>query len=135
MPCRYAFAKAHKVLLIDEFDLINKDLYIYRAFKPASIRLRIEHLLSEFDKTWIIRIFNGDVVREGDLEDHDRAHGVVKLMRRFAHELPDMKIAYNGHDGARVGVAAVERERLHNLIERGECRSFASETLPFQADE
>ena len=123
---RYAFAKAHKVLLIDEFDLINKDLHIYRAFKPASIRLRLEHMLAEFDKTWVIRIINGDVRREGELENHDRAHGVVRLMERFAHELPDMKIGYNGHDGARVGLAAVERERLEGLIRRGECACPAS---------
>ncbi|KAL8281344.1 hypothetical protein RQP46_006378 [Phenoliferia psychrophenolica] len=116
----YAFSRAHNVLLIDEFDLINKDLYIYRAFKPSSIRLRLEHLLAEYDKTWIIRVVNGDVLREGELEDHDRAHGISKLMSRFAHELPDMKIAYNGHDGARVGVAAVERERLEGIIKRGE---------------
>ncbi|KAK4702828.1 hypothetical protein P7C70_g3392, partial [Phenoliferia sp. Uapishka_3] len=117
---RYAFARAHKILLIDEFDLINKDLHIYRAFKPATIRLRLEHLLAEYDQTWIIRVVNGVVLREGQLDNHDRAYGIVKLTARFAHELPDMKIAYNGHDGARVGIAAVERERLEGLISRGE---------------
>ncbi|GAA6022439.1 hypothetical protein JCM11491_005508 [Sporobolomyces phaffii] len=117
----YAFAKAHKVLLIDEFDLINEDLLMYRAFSPPVFRKRVDHLAepSTFDTTWIIRIDRGRPIREGQLADHDRAKGVVKLMERFVRYLPDMKIVYNGHDGARVGVAAEERIRLEGLAKEG----------------
>ncbi|GAA5885867.1 hypothetical protein JCM6882_004185, partial [Rhodosporidiobolus microsporus] len=116
----YAFAKAHKVLLIDEFDLIEKDLLMYRAFKPATFRRRVEHLAETMDTTWTIRIESGRVVREGPLWDHDRARGVQALMERFSHFLPDMKIVYNGHDGARIAVAAEERIRLEELAKAGQ---------------
>ncbi|GAA5820035.1 hypothetical protein JCM11251_005458 [Rhodosporidiobolus azoricus] len=116
----YAFAKAHKVLLIDEFDLIEKDLLMYRAFKPSVFRRRVEHLAETMDTTWTIKIQNGRIVREGPLWDHDRARGVQALMERFSHFLPDMKIIYNGHDGARIAVAAEERMRLEGLAKAGQ---------------
>ncbi|GAA6060113.1 hypothetical protein JCM10212_003521 [Sporobolomyces blumeae] len=118
----YAFAKSHKVLLIDEFDLIEDDLRMYRAFPPAIFRKRVDHLADPavFDTTWTIRIDRGRPVREGPLADHDRAKGVVKLMERYARYLPDMKIVYNGHDGARIAVAAEERIRLEELVKKGE---------------
>lgn len=56
------------------------------------------------------------------MAEHDRAKGVVKLIERFARYLPDMKIVYNGHDGARIGVAAEERIRLEDLARQGKCR-------------
>ncbi|GAA6040186.1 hypothetical protein JCM8097_004169 [Rhodosporidiobolus ruineniae] len=115
----YAFAKAHKVLLIDEFDLINKDLLMYRAFKPSVFRKRVDHIETSMDTTWTIRVENGRIVREGPLFDHNRARGVQTLMERFAHYLPDMKIVYNGHDGARIAVSAEERIRLEGLAKAG----------------
>lgn len=119
--CRYAFAKAHKVLLIDEFDLIDKDLLMYRAFKPSVLRKRVDHLPTIMDTTWTIHVEKGRVLREGPLAHHDRAKGVESLMSRFAHLLPDMTIIYNGHDNARIAVAAEERTRLEGLAKRGEC--------------
>ncbi|GAA6021000.1 hypothetical protein JCM10207_003884 [Rhodosporidiobolus poonsookiae] len=115
----YAFAKAHKVLLIDEFDLIDKDLLMYRAFKPSTFRKRVAHLPTVMDTTWTIRVENGRVLREGPLAHHDRAAGVQTLMERFAHYLPDMTIIYNGHDNARVAVSAEERIRLEGLAKAG----------------
>jgi hypothetical protein len=118
---RYAFAKAHKVLMIDEFDLIEKDLKMYRAFRPAAFRARVANIPVAMDTTWTIRVENGKVYREGPLGHHDRARGVASLMERFAHNLPDMIIIYNGHDGARVAVTAEERSRLEGMVDRGEC--------------
>ncbi|BGP48386.1 hypothetical protein JCM10450v2_004259 [Rhodotorula kratochvilovae] len=116
----YAFAQAHKVLLIDEFDLIEKDLLMYRAFKPRTLRRRVAHLPEIMDTTWTIRVDKGRVLREGPLAHHDRAKGVESLMSRFAGFLPDMTIVYNGHDNARIAVAAEERARLEGMAKRGE---------------
>lgn len=114
---RYAFAKAHNVLLIDEFNLIGQDLKMFHAFSPPTFRARVQTLLDTFDTTWIIRIEGAKAFREGQLENHDRAIGVMKLIVRFAQELPDMRIVYNGHDGARVAVADEERKRLENIAQ------------------
>ncbi|GAA5873975.1 hypothetical protein JCM8547_001592 [Rhodosporidiobolus lusitaniae] len=116
----YAFAKAHKVLLIDEFDLIDKDFKIFRAFKPSVFRKRVEHTPVAMDTTWTIRVENGRIIREGPLWDHNRAKGVEALMERFSHFLPDMTIVYNGGDNARVAVAAEERVRLEELVKNGQ---------------
>lgn len=121
LRCRYAFAKAHKILLIDEFDLIEKDLLMYRAFPPRVFRKRVANIPETMDTTWTIRVQRGRILREGPLADHDRAKGVESLMSRFAALLPDMTIVYNGHDNARIAVAAEERIRLEGLAKRGEC--------------
>ncbi|KAI5479113.1 capsular associated protein, glycosyltransferase family 90 protein [Pseudohyphozyma bogoriensis] len=115
----FAFAKAHNVLMIDEFDLINSDLAMYRAFKPPVFRSRVAHLEETFDSIWAINVKDGKVSREGGLAEHDRARGVEQLMKRFVHELPDMRIVYNGHDNARIAVADEERTRLETLVKVG----------------
>lgn len=107
--------------MIDEFDMIDQDLLHYRAFRPQSFRARVKQIFDTMDVNWRIRIEGGKILREGDLKDHDRAKGVESLISRFAHALPDMAIAYNGHDGARTAIAAEERERLIALVKKGEC--------------
>lgn len=119
---RYAFAKAHKVLLIDEFDIIERDLKMYRAFRPSEMRKRVDFLTTFLDTTWVINIKDGKAHREGQLAHHNRAIGVVTLMERFVHLLPDMKMVYNGHDGARISVTGEERQRLEKLAEQGRCQ-------------
>lgn len=115
--------------LIDEFDLINKDLSMYRAFTPEAFRARVKFLPTHLDTTWTIRVEAGKAVREGQLANHDRARGVVDLMTRFVHELPDMTVVYNGHDGARIAVAWEERERLEDLISTGDGMQMAPSWL------
>ncbi|KAK4054570.1 hypothetical protein OIV83_001064 [Microbotryomycetes sp. JL201] len=116
----YAFAKAHKVLMIDEFDMIDKDLLLYRAFAPPTFRKRVNHLKDTFDTIWTIEVNKGKIVRGGQLKDHDRAKGVEKLMERFLKHLPDQVLVYNGHDNARIAIAADERDRLETLARKGE---------------
>lgn len=125
---RYAFAKNREAYLIDEFDLINKDLHMYRAFRPSVFRARIDFMAepTTFDQTWTMEIKNGKAIRGGLFGDHDRAKGVVDLMDKFIHLLPDMKIVHNNQDGARVPVVAEERIRLSDLVKKGECKPGCS---------
>ena len=99
---------------------------MYRAFKPRTLRRRVAHLPEIMDTTWTIRVDKGRVLREGPLAHHDRAKGVESLMSRFAGFLPDLTIIYNGHDNARIAVAAEERARLEGLAKRGECACTSS---------
>lgn len=71
------------------------------------------------ESSWRIRVSRGEVYREGELGHHERAKGVVQMCQRFKHELPDMIIGYNGHDGARINIGWEERMRLEDLIESG----------------
>lgn len=87
------------------------------------------------DVTWTIRLEDGKVLREGQLANHDRAWGVAQLMESFAHQLPDMTLVYNGHDGARISITSEERTRLENLANSGQCEfrtcPARTETDPF----
>jgi len=67
-----------------------------------------------------VRVTDGVSSTEGPLANHARAFGVTQLMQRFVHELPDMLMWYNGHDGARTMVPWEERERLNELVAKGE---------------
>lgn len=120
---RYAFARANDVRLIDEFDLIERHLHIFRAFSPTSFRRRVENLSKLIPNTWGIRIDSGVASAEGDLAHHDRAKGLLRLMKRFAGELPDMLIWYNPFDNPWVMVPWEERDRLDKLIQAGQCGS------------
>ena len=108
--------------MIDEFDLIERDLHVFRALSPASIKARIEFMRTKVEWTWGIRVTGGIITREGELANHDRARGVVDLAERFAHELPDMLMWYNGHDIARVMIPWEEKHRLELLVEAGKCK-------------
>lgn len=132
--CRYAFAKAHKVLMIDEFDFIEQELLKFRAFSPSNFRARVAYLQETFPTIWTIKTRNGKIERLGELKDHNRAHGVAELTSRFAHALPDMEMVYNGHDGARIALAYEERHRLELLAKAHQCQSadsFLSLSVPF----
>ena len=120
--------------MIDEFDLIDKDLLMYRAFKPSTFRARVAYIPKFLDTLWTIRVKMGKVKREGQLAEHDRAKGVEFLMQRFAHLLPDMTVIHNGHDGARTAVAADERERLETLAKEGKCEFGALAKRKRRAD-
>ena len=107
--------------MIDEFDLIERDLHVFRALSPESLHKRVEYLRENMDMTWGIRIEKGVMSREGQLADNDRAKGVRDLVKRFLHEVPDMLMWYNGHDIARVMIPWEEKDRLEQFVEAGKC--------------
>ena len=104
-----------------EFNIIEDDFRMFRAFSGASFRARVEKLHNATDFAWDIKIRNGRAAAEGELKTHDRAKGVLTLVKRFQHALPDMHIVYNGHDIARQNTGWEERARLDGLVQRGEC--------------
>lgn len=94
------------------------------------MRARVSKLAKETEFAWNIKIENGKAFSDGELKDHDRAKGVLHLIRKFAHELPDLHIVYNGHDTARMNVGWEERMRLDELVQQGQCELCTS---PLQA--
>jgi hypothetical protein len=115
---RYAFARANNLKMIDEFDLIERDLHAFRALSPASFRARLHYLQEKFDFCWGIEIEKGTSKRTGELKNHQRAVDVEALHKRFVHALPDMLMWYSGHDIARTMISYEEKTRLHNLVKQ-----------------
>lgn len=94
---------------------------MFRAFSGPDFRARVQKLHDQTDFAWDIKIKKGIAVSDGELKGHDRAKGVLHLISKFVHELPDMHVVYNGHDIARQNTGWEERERLDALVAAGEC--------------
>lgn len=73
---------------------------------------------------------DGRIYREGELAHHDRAKGVESMCAKFKHELPDMYMSYNAHDGARINLGWEERMRLEDLVESGQWEDWNEEEDP-----
>lgn len=109
--------------MIDDFDLINNDLKKFRAFTPSVLQNRSATLEAMIPTHWRIEVKDGKASRKGPLGDHNRARGVIELLKRFVHELPDMTMIYNGEDNARIAIAAEELQRLEGLVDAGQRQS------------
>lgn len=107
-----------------EFNIIEEDFRMFRAFTGPSFRARVAKLANETGFAWNIKIENGRAYSDGELANHDRAKGVLNLIKKFTHELPDLHIVYNGHDTARMNVGWEERMRLDELVQNRQCELF-----------
>ena len=118
------------MLLVDEFDLIERDLAPFRALSGRSFRARIEHLERTVGFSWTIRVGREGVLREGQERDSPRSTGVAELMRPFVHLLPvGMAAVFYAHDGPRGHLSWAERERYADLVTRGKCASGSRRRL------
>lgn len=85
----YAFAKANKARLIDEFDLVDYSLRPFFAFSPTSFRNRVEYVSNWHVTSWAFGIRQRDGRQEyyGEAKDVPRANDFYKLLKRFKHVL------------------------------------------------
>jgi len=100
----YDFAKKRGVELIDEYDTIYNQLLPFWALEPALIRERTREAIG-FDNALIaVLIRNGKVTKMeggGDMYKWHREATPV-MLKNFIEWLPDMDLAYNIHDEARI---------------------------------
>ncbi|KAF2824975.1 hypothetical protein CC86DRAFT_371441 [Ophiobolus disseminans] len=100
----YEFAVRNKVIMIDEYDMINEMLLPFWAIEPASIRSRITRELGGEDSALIgVAIRNGEIVNieKGDEWQREATKGMMESFRQY---LPDMDLGFNIHDEPRVVV-------------------------------
>lgn len=108
----YKFAVARSSVVIDDYNSLNKDLLPFWALEPKEIRLRTREILSNpWNEVAEITIRGGNVSLGENLVPTHRwmEVGILAMLRNFAHMLPDMDLAFNIHDEARV---AIPYERL-----------------------
>ena len=109
----YDFAKAKGVQIIDEYDTIYHSLLPFWALKPSVVRERAREALG-FDNAMVgVLVRNGHIVKidGGDKEGWQR-NSTKKMMESFVNNLPDMDLAFNRHDEARVILADDDLSRL-----------------------
>lgn len=97
----YRWARENDVQLIDEFDMISKQIEVYLAIRPSVLR---ERLSAQRSGTGMGHNFGVVEARNGRLSANDTwrpavVGGFVDLMEPLAHLLPDVDVPLFLHDG------------------------------------
>ena len=102
--CRYRFATENKVVLIDEYDQIDRDVTPFLAFNHKVMQGRSNTLMYDEDNYWhggsfTLQIRDGEVKTViGPQAEHHRANSQADLMLPFVQWLPDMNATFWLHD-------------------------------------
>ncbi|OCK79306.1 glycosyltransferase family 90 protein [Lepidopterella palustris CBS 459.81] len=113
----YEYATAHSSFVIDDYDNIHSDLLPFWSLSPAEIRQRTWEIIANPDcAAGGIHIRNGSVDLSANVLQTHRwmVEGVAHMIERFAKWLPDMDLAFNLNDEARVAVPFEELESMHS---------------------
>ncbi len=99
--CRFAFAQANEVILIDEFDSTFRDVLPFLALPPDLLLERADEL-REDPNTFTATVKNGHLEIVGAHKDEERAKNQVGLMRRWVEHVDDFNMTMSAHDGPSV---------------------------------
>lgn len=97
----FKFAKANDVVLIDEFDNINRDILPFWAI-PSDVLNERAMVLQDEPWTFSMAIQKGEVEVVGSHKDDGRAQDQKALMKRWVQWVPDVNITMSAHDGPSV---------------------------------
>lgn len=109
--------------LPDEYDQINKDLYLYRALSPDDLNRRLDEA-SEAEDTFTISIkhhnvrtrstYDGELIGGAD----ERLEAQIELLMDYGMEtwLSDMRVVYGIHDGPTGFIGYDHRSDLETLV-------------------
>lgn len=108
----YHFAKKRNVQLIDEYDSVMNAMLPFWALQPKQIRARVREALGYGQNGLIaLMIRNGKPAKIEGGPDWQKTV-TLDMIEDFAHDLPDMDIAFNVHDEPRVVVPHDELSQL-----------------------
>lgn len=122
----YRYASARTSLIIDQYDQIHNDMLPFWSVPPEKLRRSTWELMSN---PW--NDIGGITIRGGTASILDNVpgthrwmlEGVISIINKFAEHLPDMDLAFNLNDEARVAVPHGQIEHLRRSAEAGEVRS------------
>jgi hypothetical protein len=101
---RYKFAKENKVILLDSYDQIHRDILPFLGLPSKPIRDRSRIMIEDennyyYQGSFTLWIKGGKVSQiTGGQKDHHRVQEQIGLMQRFVHLLPDMNVTIWSHD-------------------------------------
>ena len=111
----YNFAVARSSVVIDDYDSMNEDLLPFWDLEPVEIRARTREVLSNpWNEVAEVTIRDGNAsLGENFVPTHRwMEDGILAMLKKFVHMLPDMDLAFNIHDEPRV---AIPHEHLQKL--------------------
>ncbi|KAK9475850.1 hypothetical protein V1514DRAFT_338793 [Lipomyces japonicus] len=100
----YAFATEKKVRVFDDYDSIYNNLRPFWSFTPVSIRESVHNSLGPDSRLLGVFIRSGSIVNTtgGGEEDAWFVSALTSMVSEFVEYLPDMDLAFNLLDQARV---------------------------------
>jgi hypothetical protein len=123
----WRFVKENKVRLPDEYDQINKDMYLFRAIKPEDLMKHVEEAAS-MDDTFTIKVKGRALRTRGTYDSEEiggadaRLQGQVELIMDYGIEkwTGDFQAVYGIHDTPQGFIGWDHRADLLELVEDGE---------------
>ncbi|KAJ9105552.1 hypothetical protein QFC19_003534 [Naganishia cerealis] len=126
----------NKVPLVDEYDSIMKDMYMYHAFSPSDLHKRLNAAMRIPD-TFSISIKQGNIrarsnFENGSIEGADeRIEGQIELLKEFGVSkwIPDCKAVYSVHDTPQSFISFAHKSDLEMHVDDHEYYDTDSEEL------
>ncbi|GMK53842.1 hypothetical protein CspeluHIS016_0104280 [Cutaneotrichosporon spelunceum] len=119
----FAWAKDHGVELVDEYDLMMRDILAHHAMEPAAFIARSLGLASSEKFTYQINITRDGVKLSGERGDAGRPKKLAELINSFRSALPpNLNLALTGsdHDVSGVILGKDQRKRAKELVSSGQ---------------
>ncbi|BGP24779.1 glycosyltransferase family 90 protein [Rhodotorula toruloides] len=115
----WAYAKANRVILVDEYDQIHRDLQPFWALEPGDLAHRVR-VMQERAETFTIKVTDGKTTEEGEQAFLRRAKDLSDLISRFSAHVPDVNLTFTRHDQPACQLDVFHKERMLELAALGE---------------
>ena len=119
--------RENNVQMVDEYDQIHRDLFLFRAYTPATLRKRIESL-RDMPGTFSVAVDDGVVTastRDDSLRGtrgvSERMDAQVEFLAPISKHLGNILAVFNAHDYPRSLMAFSHSSELIDRIEDGDC--------------
>ncbi|GAA5953962.1 hypothetical protein JCM21900_003066 [Sporobolomyces salmonicolor] len=115
----WAYVKANRIILTDEYDQIHRDLEPFWALEPSDLAHRVR-VMQDRDETFTIRVTAGKVTEVGEQAFLRRAKDLGDLISRFSAHVPDVNLTFTRHDQPACQLDWFHKERMIELAQMGE---------------
>ncbi|GAA5908906.1 hypothetical protein JCM6882_005480 [Rhodosporidiobolus microsporus] len=115
----WAYARANRVVLTDEYDQIHRDLEPFWALEPGDLAHRVE-VMQDREESFTIQVKEGKVSETGEQAFLARAKDLGDLIRRFSQFVPDVNLTFTRHDQPACQLDWAVRDRMTELAQQGE---------------
>lgn len=133
----YEFAVNKSSAIIDNYDQIYQDLLPFRKLSPQKLRESTNTMVTDaWNDVAAIHIRGGVASFQEDVRPTHRwmLEGTVKLVSQFSQYLPDMDLALNINDEARVAVPWEDIDASRNLAKAQPLRPENELSVSWSAD-
>ncbi|SGZ30568.1 BQ5605_C048g12411 [Microbotryum silenes-dioicae] len=120
----WAYAKANRIVLTDEYDQIFKDLQPFWALEPHDLKHRVL-VMQEREETFTIQVKDGEVFELGEQAQLKRAKDFRELIARVSKHVPNVNLTFTRHDQPACQLGWFHKERMLELAGEGERGSLS----------